>query len=168
MKETEAEFERNINNITCNTSFQSTIQKKDVSTINNSVYYKSDEQVDKISDSNKQVDQRSDTKEDTHIIDRIFKLSVRPTLFKSAVIGQDLITSVRKTLCERLSPNSLIVKEIITDAACDSAQVNRFAVQPGVNVDFFSPSRGSNSSFSKWLRYIKPLETSGHICVPRK
>ena len=37
MEEMEAEFERNINEITCNTSFQSPIQNKDVSTINDSV-----------------------------------------------------------------------------------------------------------------------------------
>ena len=53
MEETEAEFERNMNEITCDTSFQSHIQKKDVSAINNSVYYESEEQVDTISDSNK-------------------------------------------------------------------------------------------------------------------
>ena len=63
LEETEAEFERNINKITCDTSFQSPIQKKDVSTINDSVYYELDEQVDTISDSNKQVDPSSNPKE---------------------------------------------------------------------------------------------------------
>ena len=53
MEETEAEFERNINKIICNTSFQSPIQKKDVSTIEDYVYYESDDQVDTISDSSK-------------------------------------------------------------------------------------------------------------------
>ena len=47
----EAEFERNINEITCNTSFQSPKEKKYVSTINGYVYYELYEQVDKISDS---------------------------------------------------------------------------------------------------------------------
>ena len=55
--------------------------------MNDSIYYKSDEQVDTISDSNKQVDPSSDPKEETHIIDRIRKLSVRPILFEPAVIG---------------------------------------------------------------------------------
>ena len=41
-EETDAEHKRNINKITCDTSFQSPIQKKDVSTINDSVYYESD------------------------------------------------------------------------------------------------------------------------------
>ena len=48
-----------------------------------------------ISDSNKQVDPSSDTREDIHIINRIRKLSVRPILFEPAIIGQDLATSVR-------------------------------------------------------------------------
>ena len=54
------EHERNINEITCNTSFQSPIQNKDVSKINYSVYYESDKQIDTISYSNKQVYSRSD------------------------------------------------------------------------------------------------------------
>ena len=43
---TDAEHERNITEITCDTSFQYPIQKKYVSTINDSVYYESDDQVD--------------------------------------------------------------------------------------------------------------------------
>ena len=82
-----------------NTSFQSPIQKKDVSTINDSVYYESGEQVGTISNSNKQVDQSSDPKEYTHIIDRISKLSVRPILFEPSVIGvigKDLVMNVQE------------------------------------------------------------------------
>ena len=60
-----------MNGIKCDPSFQSPIQKKDVSTINDSVYYESNEQVDTISDSNKQVDPTSDLKEETHIIENI-------------------------------------------------------------------------------------------------
>ena len=47
-EETEIEHERNINDITCDDSYQSPMKKKDVSTINDSVYYESDEQVDTI------------------------------------------------------------------------------------------------------------------------
>ena len=36
MEETEAELERNINEITMDTSFRSPVQKKDISTINDS------------------------------------------------------------------------------------------------------------------------------------
>ena len=38
MEGTDAEHERNVNKITMDTSFQSPVQKKDVTTINNSVY----------------------------------------------------------------------------------------------------------------------------------
>ena len=57
-------------------------------------------------------------------------------------------------------------KDIVTGAACNSAQVDRNIRNPSrvgnpeVNVDVFSPSRSSNSSFTKWLRNIKPLNTS--------
>ena len=69
-EETEAEFERNINKITCNTSFQYPIKNKDVSTINDYVYYESYDQIETISDSNKQVDPISNPRVDTHIINR--------------------------------------------------------------------------------------------------
>ena len=55
IEETEAEFERNYNEITCDTSYQSPILKKDVLKINELVYYESNEHVDTISDSSKQV-----------------------------------------------------------------------------------------------------------------
>ena len=84
----EAEFERNINEIKMDTSLQSPIQNKYMSTINDSVYNESYTQVDKISDSNKQVDTSgrlridsieqvdtsSDPRVDTHITDGIQKM----------------------------------------------------------------------------------------------
>ena len=75
------------------------MQKKHVLTINDSVYYDSDEQVDTINDSNKQVDSIIYPEEDTHIINRIRKWSVRlillaQTVLETIVIGQDLVTSV--------------------------------------------------------------------------
>ena len=51
MEETEAEIERNINKITMDTSFQSPVRKKDVSTINDYIYNESKNQVDTISNS---------------------------------------------------------------------------------------------------------------------
>ena len=57
--ETDAEHEHNYNDITCDDSYQSTMKKKYVSTINDSVYYESYEHVDTISDPNKQVDPRN-------------------------------------------------------------------------------------------------------------
>ena len=53
---TNVEHECNINNITCDDLYQSPIKNKYVSTINNYVYYESDEHVNAISDSSKQVD----------------------------------------------------------------------------------------------------------------
>ena len=97
-EETDAEHERNINEISCNNSFQYYMQNKDVTTINYSVYYESDEQVDTISDSNKQVDPRRDPMAETHIVNRVLKLSVRVGLFESVVIRggirNDLVTNV--------------------------------------------------------------------------
>ena len=58
MEEREAEFEY-LNEITMDNSFQSPIQKKYISTIKDSAYYESDNQVDTISDSKEQVDLES-------------------------------------------------------------------------------------------------------------
>ena len=78
------------------------MKKKDVSTTNDYVYYESDEQVDTISDSNKQVDPKSDPMAETHIFDRVGKLSVGVGLFEPYVIGggigNDLVTNVLENL----------------------------------------------------------------------
>ena len=50
------EHERNINNISCDNEYTSPMKKKDVSKINDSVYYESDEHANTISDSRKPVD----------------------------------------------------------------------------------------------------------------
>ena len=65
MEETEAEIERNMNKITMDTSFQSPVQNKDISTINNSRYNESNNQVDNISDSKEQVDTSSRSNTDS-------------------------------------------------------------------------------------------------------
>ena len=132
MKETEAEFERKYNKTTCNNSFQSPILKKYVSTINDYVYYESDKQVDMISDSNKQVDASIEPNEETHIIDRIRKFSVRQLCEPAVigVIGQDLVTNFKENFRVELSINSLsplntiTSKAIVIGATCNSAQVD--------------------------------------------
>ena len=48
--ELNVEHQRNINNISCDDLYQSPMKNKYVSTINDSVYYESDEHVDMISD----------------------------------------------------------------------------------------------------------------------
>ena len=73
-EETDAEHKRTINDITCNDSYQSPMEKKDVSTINDSVYYELDEHVDTIHDSNKQVDPRNNPIPETHIVNRVSTL----------------------------------------------------------------------------------------------
>ena len=48
--ELDLEHERNINNITCEDVYTSPMKKKEAKTINNFVYYESDEHADTISD----------------------------------------------------------------------------------------------------------------------
>ena len=124
MEETEAEFEC-LNEITMDISFQSPIQNKEVSTINNSAYYESEDQVDTISDSKEQVYSSSNPSLYTNIYDRIQKLSIRPLTLKPVVVRQDLVTSDQDTSRDDLSLKSLkplhtiSVKEIVVDGACN-------------------------------------------------
>ena len=90
-EETDAEHERSINDITCDGSYHSPTKKKDVSTINDSVYYELDEHVDTISDSIKQVDARNDPIKDTYIVNRVRNLSVGVVSVETAVIGVVII-----------------------------------------------------------------------------
>ena len=70
----------------CDTSYKSPILKKDVLTINYSVYYVPDDHVDTTSDSSKQIDARNDPIKETHIVDRVCNLSVGVRYFEPAVI----------------------------------------------------------------------------------
>ena len=67
------------------------MRKKYVLTINDLVYYESDEHVDTISDSIKQVDASNKPIKDTHIVDRINNLSVGVISIEPAVIGVIII-----------------------------------------------------------------------------
>ena len=80
------EHKRNINNISCDDVYTSPMKKKDASTINDSVYYESDEHADTISDSIKQVDARNDPIKETHIVNRISILSIIVGSLEPAVI----------------------------------------------------------------------------------
>ena len=80
------EHEHKINNITCDDLYQSPMKKKDVSTINNSVYNESDEHVDTISDSSKHIDARNDPIKETNIINRVSTLSIGVRTLDPAVI----------------------------------------------------------------------------------
>ena len=75
------------------------MKKKDVSTINNSVYYESDEHTDTISDSSKQVDASNEPITDTHIVEGINNLSVgivsvEPDVIGVGIIGQGITQGV--------------------------------------------------------------------------
>ena len=87
----EAEFERNYNEITCNTSYQSPILNKDVLTIKDLVYYESDEHINTISGSSKQVDAKNNPIKGTHIVDGISNLSVGVVSEDPAVIRIKII-----------------------------------------------------------------------------
>ena len=62
------------------------MKNKDVSSINDSEYYESDEQVNTISDSNKKVDPRNNPIAETQIFDRVCTLSVKVGLFETYVV----------------------------------------------------------------------------------
>ena len=64
----DVETEGNINNITCDDLYWSPMKKKDVSTINDSVYNELHENVDTIIDSIKQDDARNNPIKETHIV----------------------------------------------------------------------------------------------------
>ena len=108
----DVEHERNINNITCNDLYQSPMKKKDVSTINYYVYNESDEHVDTMIDSRKQVDPRNCPIKETHIADLVHTLSIGVGPLKPAVIGiirndsTDLVTHVLTNSSEKLSMKS--------------------------------------------------------------
>ena len=76
------------------------MKKKDVSKINDSVYHESDEQVGTISDYNKKVDPRRDPIAETHIFNRLCRLSVGVGLYKPSVIEGRIgpVTNVLKNL----------------------------------------------------------------------
>ena len=94
------------------------MKKKDVSTINDYVYYDSDEHVDTISDSSKHVDPINDPILDTHIDDRFRTLSVRVRLFEPAVVVGGIIGPVTNIL-----ENSSV--ELPLGSQCNSVRVNR-------------------------------------------
>ena len=67
------------------------MKKKDVSTINDSVYYESDEHVDTKSDSSKQVDASNEPIKETHIVNGINNLSIEVVSVKPDIIGVGII-----------------------------------------------------------------------------
>ena len=92
--ELNVEHKRNINNISYDDLYQSTMKNKDVSTINDSEYYESDEHVNTISDSSKQGYASNEPIKETHIVDGINNLSVGVVSVEPSIIGVGIIGQV--------------------------------------------------------------------------
>ena len=90
ISESEEGHECNINDITQVNEYKSPGKNKDASTINDSAYYKSDENEVEISDSSKQIEASKEPITKTHIFDRVCKLSgvsVKPAVTGVRIIG---------------------------------------------------------------------------------
>ena len=97
------------------------MKKKDVSTINDSVYYELDEHVDMISDSIKQVDASNKPIKDTHIVDGINNLSVvvvsvEPAVIGVGIIGQGITQGV-------INGGTNIGSNLVTDVLTNSSKI---------------------------------------------
>ena len=94
------------------------MKNKDVSTINDSVYYESFQLVDTISDSSKQVDPKIYPIAETHIVVMVRTLSVRVQIFEPNVVVGGSIGPVTNVL-ESSSVELPLVSQ------CNSVGVNR-------------------------------------------
>ena len=112
------EHERNINNISGDNEYTSPMKKKDISTINDLVYYESNEHADKISDSSKTVDASNELITNTQIVKGIKNLSVRIVSVEPAVIWFEIIEKGITPGVIKGSTN--IVSNILTDILTDS------------------------------------------------
>ena len=187
----DVENEYNINNITCDDLYWSPMKKKDVSTINDSVYNESDEHLDMISDSRKQVDPRNDPIKETHIVDGFHTLSIRVGPLEPDVIGiirqesTDLITHVLTNYSKQLymkssSPlNTFQSKPFVIGSQYESVGGNRNIIctsidsrnsmgnhsrigTPGVNRDIFGPSSNTTSNLLSCTGSIEKFDTHAH------
>ena len=104
------------------------MKKEKVSTINNSVYYDSDEQADTISDSSKQVDASNEPITDTHIVEGINNLSVGIVSVKTAVIGFRIIGQgiTQGVINGSTNIGSNIVTDILTNSSKQLFETNMF------------------------------------------
>ena len=114
------EHERNINNITSEDVYTSHMKNKETKTINDLVYYESDEHADTFSDSSKQVDASNKPITDIHIVEGVNKLSVvivsvEPPVIGVVIIGRGITQVV-------ISGITSIVKNIATDISSDSSK----------------------------------------------
>ena len=104
------------------------MKNKYVSTINDSVYYESDEHADTISDSIKQVDASNEPITDTHIVEGINNLSVRIVYVKPSVIGVEIIgQGITQSVINRsMNIGRNIVMDILTNSSKQLFKTNTF------------------------------------------
>ena len=167
------------------------MKKKDVSTINDSVYNESDEHVDTISDYTKQFDLRNDPIKETHIVDRVRTLSIGVRYLDPAVvriIGQDstdLVTHVLTNSSEKLSMasssplNTFQSKAFVigsqekivggkrniicTSVDSRNSMGNHIRIgTPGNNKDIFSPRSDTTSNLLSCTGIIEKFDTHVH------
>ena len=115
------EHKRNINNISCDDLYPSPTKKKDISTINDSLYYESDEHADTISDSREQVDASNEPIKDTHIFDGINNLSVGVVSVEPSIIGVGIIGQVINQRVINGGKN--IGSNLVTDVLSNSSKI---------------------------------------------
>ena len=97
------------------------MKKKDVSTINDLVYYESDEHADTISYSSKQVDASNESTKYTHIVEGINNLPVGIVSVEPAVIGVGIIGKVITQGV--INGDTIISSNIVTDILIDSRKI---------------------------------------------
>ena len=114
------EHKHTLKNITCDDLYQSSMKKKDVPTIKDSVYNESDEHVDTISDSSKQVDPINDPIKETRIVDGVSTSSIGVRYLEPAVIGIVIIGQGVSQINTNLVPN--IVTNLVTNVLTNSSE----------------------------------------------
>ena len=157
------------------------MKKKYVSTINDSAYYESDERIDTISASRKQVDQINDPIAETHIVDRVCTLLVWVGLFDPAVVVGRSIVPVTTVLDN-------LIMELALGSQCNSIRVNRNILNrtsphsrnirrnnswigtPRVNKGIFSPIHDlkKTSILQSFMGIIEPLGTSIQVSATKE
>ena len=122
------EYERNINNISCDNEYFSPMKKKDVSTINDSVYSDLDEHADTISYSRKPFDASNKPIKDTHIVKVIINLSFGFVSVKAAIIRVGIIRQVitQDVINGSTNIGSNIVTDILTNSSKQLFEMNVF------------------------------------------
>ena len=119
--EMKVEHKSNINKITCDDLYQSPMKKKDVPTINDSVYYESDEHVDTISGARKHVDASNEPIKDTHMVERINNLSVGVVSVEPAIIGFRII---RQGITQGvINGGTNIFRNLVTNVLTNSSKI---------------------------------------------